>query len=61
MILSEIRFHSPQNLAEVFKLLEELKEARIAAGGTDLFVDIKQDLIEASILGMFPRGTPFLS
>ncbi len=48
MILSEIRFHSPQNLAEAFKLLEELKEARIAAGGTDLFVDMKQGLIKAS-------------
>ncbi len=47
MILSEIKFHSPQNLAEVFKLLGELKEVRIAAGGTDLFVDIKQGLIEA--------------
>ncbi len=47
MVLSEIKFHSPQNLAEAFKLLEELKEARIAAGGTDLFVDIKQGLMEA--------------
>jgi carbon-monoxide dehydrogenase medium subunit len=47
MILSEIRFHAPQNLTEAFKLLKELKEARIAAGGTDLFVDIKQGLIEA--------------
>ncbi len=47
MILSEIRFHSPQNLAEAFKLLEELKEARIAAGGTDLLVDMKQGLIKA--------------
>jgi carbon-monoxide dehydrogenase medium subunit len=47
MTLSEIKFHSPQNLTEAFKLLEELKEARIAAGGTDLFVDMKQGLIEA--------------
>lgn len=47
MALSEIRFHSPQNLTEAFKLLRELKEARIVAGGTDLFVDIKQDLIDA--------------
>jgi carbon-monoxide dehydrogenase medium subunit len=47
MILSEIRFHSPQNLTEAFKLLKELKVARVAAGGTDLFVDIKQGLIEA--------------
>ncbi len=47
MILSEIRFHSPQSLAEVFKLLGELKKARIVAGGTDLIVDIKQGLREA--------------
>ncbi|TET71158.1 MAG: xanthine dehydrogenase family protein subunit M, partial [Candidatus Aminicenantes bacterium] len=47
MALSEIKFHSPQNLVEAFKLLGELKEARIAAGGTDLFVEIKQGLIEA--------------
>jgi CO/xanthine dehydrogenase FAD-binding subunit len=46
-VLSEIKFHSPHNLVEAFKLLGELKEARIAAGGTDLFVDIKQGLIEA--------------
>ncbi len=47
MALSEIRLHSPQNLSEALKLLEELKEARIVAGGTDLFVDIKQHLLEA--------------
>jgi len=47
MILSGIKFHSPQNLAEAFSLLEELKEARILAGGTDLLVDIKQGLIKA--------------
>jgi carbon-monoxide dehydrogenase medium subunit len=47
MVLSEIRFHSPQNLTEAFKLLKEIKEARIVAGGTDLFVDIKQGLMEA--------------
>lgn len=47
MILSEIRFNSPQNLAEALKFLGELKEARIVAGGTDLYVDIKQGLIEA--------------
>ncbi len=47
MVLSEIRFHSPQNLAEALKLLADLREARIVAGGTDLFVDMKQGLIEA--------------
>jgi carbon-monoxide dehydrogenase medium subunit len=48
MTLSEIRFHSPQNLTEAFKLLRELKEARVVAGGTDLFVDVKHGLIEAN-------------
>jgi carbon-monoxide dehydrogenase medium subunit len=47
MVLSEIRFHSPQTIAEVFKLLEKYKEAKIVAGGTDLLVDIKQGLREA--------------
>ena len=47
MALSEIRFHSPQNVAEVFELIKELKEARVVAGGTDLFVDMKQGLLEA--------------
>lgn len=46
MFLSGIRFHTPQTLAEALKLLEELRDARIAAGGTDIFVDIKQGLIE---------------
>jgi hypothetical protein len=30
MALSEIRFHSPQNLTEAFKLLKEIKEDRRA-------------------------------
>lgn len=47
MVLSEIRLYEPRSLTEAFKLLGELKEARILAGGTDLFVDIKQGLIEA--------------
>jgi carbon-monoxide dehydrogenase medium subunit len=47
MILSEIKFHSPQTLTEAFILLGELTEARIVAGGTDLFVNIKQGLMEA--------------
>ncbi len=61
MSLSEIKLYEPQSLAKAIRLLGEFKEAHILAGGTDLFVDIKQDLIEASILGTFPRGTPFLS
>jgi carbon-monoxide dehydrogenase medium subunit len=47
MFLSEIRFHSPQTIVEAFNLLQEFKEARIVAGGTDLLVDIKQGLKEA--------------
>lgn len=47
MILSGIKIYYPQSLAEVFKLLEEIKEARILAGGTDFLVDAKQGLIEA--------------
>ena len=47
MVLSEIRFHTPQTLAEALKLLEELEGARIVAGGTDLLVDLKQGLAEA--------------
>lgn len=47
MVLSEIRFHTPQTLVEAFKLLEKLEGARVVAGGTDLLVDLKQGLAEA--------------
>ena len=47
MVLSEIRLHTPRSLTEAFILLGELKEAYILAGGTDLFVDVKQGLMEA--------------
>jgi carbon-monoxide dehydrogenase medium subunit len=47
MLLSDISFHSPKNLPKALKLLGELKNSRVVAGGTDLFVDIKQGLIEA--------------
>lgn len=45
MSLSGIRYHSPQSLEEALKLLEELQDARVVAGGTDLLVDIKQGLL----------------
>ena len=47
MSLSEIRLYEPRSLTEAFILLRELKGARFVAGGTDLFVDIKQGLMEA--------------
>ncbi|MQY57840.1 xanthine dehydrogenase family protein subunit M [bacterium] len=47
MILSEIRVHSPRTISEAIKLLSDLKDARIMAGGTDLLVDIKQGLVKA--------------
>ncbi len=46
MILSEIRFYAPRTLSEAIKLLSDLKDARIMAGGTDLLVDIKQGLVK---------------
>lgn len=46
MPLSEICFHSPQNVAEALNLLEKLKDPRILAGGTDLLVDMKQGLVK---------------
>jgi carbon-monoxide dehydrogenase medium subunit len=36
--------HTPRSVAEAIGLLEELAEARVMAGGTDLLVDIKQGL-----------------
>jgi carbon-monoxide dehydrogenase medium subunit len=47
MILSGIKIHSPQNLAEALSLLGGLKDPRVLAGGTDLLVDIKQGLVKA--------------
>ncbi len=45
MILSEIRFHSPRTVSEAIQLLSDLQDARIMAGGTDLLVDLKKDLV----------------
>lgn len=50
MILSGIQLHTPRTLAEALKLLVKLKDALIVAGGTDLFVNLKQGLIEANSL-----------
>ena len=46
MRLNEIRIHTPQTISEAIQLLLTLKDARIMAGGTDLLVDIKQDLVK---------------
>lgn len=50
MLLSDVKLHSPRTLPEAFELLDELEEARILAGGTDLLVDIKQGLIKGKHL-----------
>jgi len=42
--LSEVKFHKPQSLPEALKLLQELDQPRVLAGGTDILVDLKQGL-----------------
>jgi len=46
MRLSDVVFHSPRTVEDAFRLLAELKDARVAAGGTDLLVDLKQGLVK---------------
>jgi carbon-monoxide dehydrogenase medium subunit len=50
MSLSDIRLHKPRSIAEAVKLLGELGDSRLLAGGTDLLVDIKQGLIRVKNL-----------
>jgi carbon-monoxide dehydrogenase medium subunit len=50
MSLFDIKLHKPQSVAEALELWEDLEDARIVAGGTDLFVDLKQGLIAANNL-----------
>jgi carbon-monoxide dehydrogenase medium subunit len=50
MSLYDVKLHFPLTLPEAFELLEELEDARVLAGGTDLLVDIKQGLVEAKHL-----------
>lgn len=45
MLISDITLHLPKNLSEAARLLGELEEARVLAGGTDLLIEIKQGLI----------------
>lgn len=50
MSSSAVRLHIPRTLSEAFELLDELDDAHILAGGTDLLVDIKQGLAHAKHL-----------
>lgn len=50
MVISGIALHIPKNLSEAVRLLGELEEARVLAGGTDLLVEIKQGLVMAKNL-----------
>jgi carbon-monoxide dehydrogenase medium subunit len=45
MSLLDINWHNPQSIEEALKLLGDLEDARLVAGGTDLLVDIKQGLV----------------
>lgn len=50
MALSEVKTHYPQSLIEAVRLLSELGEARILAGGTDLLIDMKEGLVRTKNL-----------
>jgi carbon-monoxide dehydrogenase medium subunit len=50
MSLSDIRLHRPRSIAEAVKLLGEMEDSRLLAGGTDLLVDIKQGLVRVKNL-----------
>ncbi len=50
MNLSGIRLHRPRSVSEAVRLLGELDDVRLLAGGTDLLVDIKQGLIRVKNL-----------
>jgi carbon-monoxide dehydrogenase medium subunit len=50
MSLLNIKLHEPPSLADALKLLRELDEARVLAGGTDLLVEIKEGSTEAKHL-----------
>ncbi len=39
--IPKLNYYKPKSLNEALKLLNELKEAKVIAGGTDLIVDIK--------------------
>ena len=47
MSLLNIKLHEPHSLADALKLLRELEDMRVLAGGTDLLVEIKEGSTEA--------------
>jgi len=47
---AHIAFYAPQTLAEALRLLDELENARILAGGTDLLVELRESRAEARSL-----------
>ncbi len=50
MSLLNIKLHEPHSLADALKLLRELEDTLILAGGTDLLVDLKEGSAEAKHL-----------
>lgn len=44
---SDVRLYIPQSIKQALKLLGELRQTRLIAGGTDLLVDLKQGLEKA--------------
>ena len=50
MSLLNSNLHEPHSMADALKLLRELEDTRILAGGTDLLVDLKEGLVETKHL-----------
>ena len=50
MALSEVKTYYPENLRDAVRLLSELVETRVLAGGTDLLTDIKEGLVSTKNL-----------
>lgn len=45
-----MKYHTPHSLSEAISLLDELPDARLIAGGTDVLVDIKEGMIQVENL-----------
>jgi carbon-monoxide dehydrogenase medium subunit len=50
MSLLDIVLHEPRSVEEALELLDELEDALLVAGGTDLLVDLKQGIINTKNL-----------